>query len=184
MDKPRNYYKNSYHHLYNRGANKCERFFDKNDYLYFLKRLSYYSKKYKIQILAYCLMPNHFHLFVKQITDTFIISQFISSFLNSYTKSINKKYGRSGTLFENKTKSKLINDEYYFRWIIKYILENPLKAKMVNNIDEWEYSNAKELLNKRNGKLTDINKVKSFFQSEKQMIAFLTDKKTKINYTF
>jgi len=66
MDKARNFYKNTYHHLYNRGANKAKIFFDEESYLYFLRRLKHYKNKYDIKILSYCLMPNHFHIFVKQ----------------------------------------------------------------------------------------------------------------------
>lgn len=184
MDKQRKFYKNTYHHLYNRGANKDLIFFDRDCYLYFLKRLKHYKNKYKIQILSYCLMPNHFHLFVKQFTEDNSISGFISSLLNSYVKSINKKYNRSGTLFESKTKNKNITDQHYFIWIIKYIIENPVKAKLVNKVYDWEFSNAKDLLEIRKGKLTDVKEVHSFFQSNEQMKKFLTDKKLKVNYEF
>ena len=98
MDKPRNFFKNTYHHLYNRGANKQNIFFERANYIYFLKKLKEYKDKYKIDILSYCLMQNHFHLFVCQLTDQYSVSNFISSFINSYTKSINKAYGRKGTL--------------------------------------------------------------------------------------
>jgi REP element-mobilizing transposase RayT len=146
--------------------------------------MKYYATKYKIKILAYCLMPNHFHIFLKQTTDDFSISLFISSLLNSYVKSINQKYKRSGTLFESKTKSKHIEDETYFKWIIKYILENPVNAVLAENIKDWEFSNARDLLGVRKGNLTDAKYVKSFFQSSKTMIEFLTDKTIKVNYEF
>jgi putative transposase len=184
MDKKRNFYKNTYHHLYNRGANKAAIFFERENYLYFLTRIKYYSGKYKIKILAYCLMPNHFHIFLKQTTNDYSISMFISSLLNSYVKSINRKYEKRGTLFESKTKNKQIEDETYFKWMIKYILENPVNAGLAENICDWEFSNAKDLLGLRNGKLTDVEYVKSFFQSRKVMIEFLTDKSIKVNYDF
>ena len=184
MNKPRNFYKNTCHHLYNRGANKGNIFFEDEEYLYFLKRTGYYKNKYKTDILAYCLMPNHFHFFIKQKTNDFTISQFISSLLNSYTKSINVKYKRSGTLFESKTKSKEIKDESYFMWVIKYILENPLKANLVTAIESWDYSNAKDLLNLREGKLTNVGLVTSYFQSKEQMIKFLRDPDIKTSYEF
>jgi len=112
MNKKCNYYKNTYHHLYNRGANKSLIFFERENYLYFLGRMKFYSNKYKIKVLSYCLMPNHFHIFLNQTTDEFSISLFIASLLKSYVKSINKKYEHSGTLFESKTKSKQIEDEH------------------------------------------------------------------------
>ena len=184
MNKERNYYKNTYHHLYNRGASKAVIFFEHSNYIYFLKRMKYYSNKYKIKIIAYCLMPNHFHIFLKQSTEDLSISSFISSLLNSYVKAINNKYQRSGTLFESKTKSKIIEKEEYFKWLIKYILDNPVKAKLVNENTEWEFSNVKDLFGLRNGNLTDLQYVRSFFQSEKVMVDFLSDKSIKVKYDF
>ena len=184
MNKDRDYYKNTFHHLYNRGANKAAIFYERGNYLFFLRRMKYYAEKYKIKILTYCLMPNHFHIFLKQTTNVFSTSLFISSLLNSYVKSINKQYNHSGTLFEGKTKSKMIDDENYFVWIIKYILENPVHAKLVDKIDDWEFSNAQDLLGLRNGNLTDIQYVTSYFQSKETMIRFLSDKTIKVNYEF
>ena len=129
-------------------------------------------------------MPNHFHLFVKQKTNHLLISNFISSLLNSYVKSINKKLGRSGTLFESKTKNKIITDEHYFIWVIKYILENPVKANLAKKITDWEFSNAKDLLKLRKGTMTNIKEIESYFQSEEQMISFLTDTDIRVDYKF
>lgn len=129
-------------------------------------------------------MPNHFHIFLKQTTEESLISFFISSLLNSYVKSINQKYEHSGTLFESKTKSKQIEDETYFVWIIKYILDNPVKANLSENICDWEFSNAQDLIGKRNGNLTDVKYVESFFQSRESMIEFLLDKKIKNTYNY
>ncbi|MGA7721476.1 MAG: transposase [Ignavibacteriaceae bacterium] len=182
MDKPRNFYNNTYHHLYNRGANKRQIFFEESNYLYFLEKLKFYKEKYKIELLSYCLMPNHFHLFVLQLTHKYYISDFISSLINSYTKSINKSSNRSGTLFEGKFKSKQILDDTYFKWVIKYILENPVKAALANKIADWEYSNAKDLLGYRSGSLTNLKEVVSYFDNDAQMKEFLTDQNIKVNY--
>jgi len=184
MDKQRNFYKDTYHHLYNRGANKAIIFHESDNYLYFLERLRFYSERYHIKVLCYCLMSNHFHLFIKQMTDDHLISDFISALLNSYVKSFNKKYERSGTLFESKTKSKIIEEESYFKWVIKYILENPVKANLVKTIADWDYSNAKDLLGIRKGSLTDTRYVDSFFQSRENLIDFLTDEKLVVGYDF
>lgn len=129
-------------------------------------------------------MPNHFYLFLKQTTDEFSISLFISSLLNSYVKSINQKYEHGRTLFESKTKSKQIVDETYFMWIIKYILENPVKANLAESICDWEFSNAKDFAGTRKGNLTDVKYVESFFQSRDSMIKFLIDKTIKVGYDF
>ena len=122
--------------------------------------------------------------FPKTTSEDLTISMFISRLLNSYVKSINQKYKRSGTLFQGKTKSKQIEDEGYFMWVIKYILENPVHANLARGIVDWEFSNAKDLLKLRKGNLTDINNVESFFQSTETMIQFLTDLSIKVNYRF
>jgi len=129
-------------------------------------------------------MPNHFHLFVEQTIEENSISIFLSSLLNSYVKAVNQKYERSGTLFESKTKSKQIKDEAYFKWVIKYILENPVQAGLAECINDWEFTNAKDLLSMRSGTIADSNYVTSFFQSKEIMIEFLTDKKVKTSYEF
>jgi len=118
------------------------------------------------------------------MTDEYSVSLFISALLNSYVKSINEKYERTGTLFESKTKSKQIDNESYFVWVIKYILNNPIEAGLVQNISDWEFSNAKDLHRIRNGNLTDVKYVESFFQSRKSMIEFLTNDSIKTTYEF
>jgi putative transposase len=181
MNKPRNFYKGTFHHLYNRGVNKERIFFSRDDYLYFLRKLKFYNNIYQIRILAYCLMPNHFHLFVEQLTDDLKIGKFISDTLNSYTKSTNTKYERRGTLFESKTKSKMIENEEHFIWLIKYILDNPLKSGLSKTIEDWEFSNAKDLLGLRNGTLSDITTIKSYFASDEELKRFLVSEK-EINF--
>jgi len=87
-------------------------------------------------------------------------------------------------MFECKTKSKQIDDEAYFVWIIKYILENPVHAQLEEKIEDWEFSNAKDLLGLRNGNLTDTKYITSFYQSKESMIKFLTNKTIKVSYEF
>jgi len=182
MNKPRNFFKDTYHHIYNRGANKQKIFFDTNDYLYFLKQLNEYKNKFHITVLCYCLLPNHFHMFLKQNTNEYPISLMLSHLINSYTKTINKKYKKSGVLFESKTKSKYCDDEIYFKWIFKYILSNPVKDGLVKYSQEWEFSNAKELFGLRNVTLCDNEEVYSFFDTKEQFLEFITNEKNKVVY--
>jgi REP element-mobilizing transposase RayT len=184
MDKPRKFYKNTFHHIYNRGASQKNIFYDTADYDYFLRLLKKYIDKYFIEILCYCLMPNHYHLFTKQTTEEFSTSKFIADFSNSFTKGINKKYKRSGVLFEGKTKSKLINDDSYFKWIVKYILENPVKANLSNNFAEYDYSSAKEIMGIKIPVITSVNELLSFFDSLNSFRTFMQDENQKYSYEF
>ena len=184
MDKPRNFLKNSYHHIYNRGALQSKIFFEKADYEYFLRKLKTYKEKYSIIILCYCLMPNHYHLFAKQTEEELKISNFISDLSNSFTKGMNKKYKRSGVLFEGKTKSKIIADDSYFKWVIKYILENPVKAKLIDNITEYEFSSANEIFYSNGYEITSVNELLSFFYSVESFKEFILDQNQNYNYEF
>ncbi|MFH1852332.1 MAG: transposase [Candidatus Neomarinimicrobiota bacterium] len=152
----RNFTKGSYHHIYNRGANQLEIFKDDGDYRYFLKKLNYCRTKYKIGVLGYCLMPNHFHLFVKQKTTELTVGKMIGSLINAYTKTINVKYNRSGVLFEGPTKSRHITEEVYFLWLFKYIALNPVKSGLVARPEDWEYSSLPEYLGVRKNELLDM----------------------------
>lgn len=106
----------------------------------------------------------------------------LSHLINSYTKTINKKYKKSGVLFESKTKSKYCDDEIYFKWIFKYILSNPVKDGLVKYSQEWEFSNAKELFGLRNVTLCDNEEVYSFFDTKEQFLEFITNEKNKVVY--
>ena len=61
--------KGSYYHIYNRGANKKRIFFERDNYIYLLKKLKHYKNKYHFSVLAYCLMPNHYHFLLRQNED-------------------------------------------------------------------------------------------------------------------
>jgi putative transposase len=173
MDSPRYFQEDTYHHLYNRGANKAKIFFDKNDYYYFLKKLKKYNQKYSIEILCYCLMINHFHIFVRQTTQEKSIGNFVGDLTNSYTKTINKKYKRTGVIFEGKTKNKIIYDEDAFTVLAKYILLNPVRAKLVAKFEDWEFSSANELLNGNEDQLTD-DTILRYFKSVQDFKNYIT----------
>ena len=172
MDKPRYFQKDTYHHLYNRGANKGLIFLDEYDYRYFQKRILFYKQKYEIEILAYCLMPNHFHIFIHQTTSEGPGNKFIGDFTNSYTKSFNKKYDHSGVIFEGRTKSKIVYDEKSFTCLVKYILLNPVKAGLVKKFCDWKYSSARELTNRIEDSITD-KIILSYFKSTEKFIEFI-----------
>jgi hypothetical protein len=127
-------------------------------------------------------MPKHFHLFVKQTLDDHTISKFISGLTNSYTKGINTKYKRTGVLFAGKTKSKQIEDESYFKWVVKYILENPVKAKIAKRYDEYNFSSAKEILDNIKTGITDVSDLLTYFDSIESFKSFIQDEKQKSDY--
>ena len=85
------------------------------------------------------------------------IIQSISNFLNSYAKAFNKKYKRRGSLFQKRTKSKHIDQEKYLQRIARYIHRNPLKHKLITNLEDWEFSSYPDYIGQRNGNLPGKN---------------------------
>jgi len=134
-----------YYHLYNRGNSKQKIFLDKKDYDHFLKLLYICNSENNfvlrdigeslfdfdrnnifVYIGAYCLMPNHFHILVKEKEEGGI-TKFMQKFSTAYVMYINTKYKRTGSLFEGKFKSQYLNTDKYLKYIFSYIHLNPLK---------------------------------------------------------
>lgn len=106
--------------------------------------------KQLVHIIAYCLMPTHIHLILKQV-ETDGISRFLNRALNSYTRYFNEKNKRKGPLWEGRFKRILIEENAYFLHLTRYIHLNPVTARMVDSPEEWEFSSFKEYVGKRDG---------------------------------
>ena len=104
--------KDHIYHFFNRGCNKEKIFFNEGNYTYLLKKIKESYRKYGVGILAYCLMPNHYHFLLRQETDR-PLSDWIQALFNGYVQAVNKQVGRSGALFEGRAKHVLVDrDEY------------------------------------------------------------------------
>jgi len=137
------------YHVYNRGASGQDIFLHENDYIRFQrtlfilnthKRVEYKLTEQKslkdivhepneglVKIHAYVLMKNHFHILIEQVSDGGI-SKFMSKLLTGYTMYVNRKYKRSGVLFQGLFKAKHIGDnQVYFDYLFSYIHLNPIK---------------------------------------------------------
>ncbi|MCF7843940.1 transposase [Candidatus Gracilibacteria bacterium] len=131
---------NEIYHIYNRGNSKQVIYQDAQDHEYFInlllvmnteKRVASRVNKVKdieniVDIGAYCLMPNHFHIMIKQQKDDGIIL-FMRKVSTAYAMYYNKKYKRTGGLFEGRFKSKHIGEDRYLKYLFSYIHLNPLK---------------------------------------------------------
>ena len=159
------YHENGYYHLYNRGVNKGLIFSDEQDYKTFLYYLKLYlcseklqveylklypSRKLKnycdrLKLLAYCLMPNHFHLLVWQ-KDQDAINYFMRSLTVKYAMYFNKKYKRIGPLFQGVYKAVLVENEPQLIYLSKYIHRNPLKLTTSRVPEVYPYSSYQNYL--------------------------------------
>jgi putative transposase len=137
-----------YYHIYNRGVDKRAIFLEEEDYRRFIKLLylcngsipveyrNFKSKSFSeidtgdklVAIGAYCLMPNHFHILIREIHENGIV-KFMSKLLTAYSSYFNKKYDRSGALFGSEFKSEHLDGDEYLKYIFSYIHLNPAKLK-------------------------------------------------------
>ena len=191
------------YHIFNQGNNKQKIFYSRDNYMFFIKKTEKYILPYA-DILAWCLMPNHFHFMVlvnaiklpvypekiihvrnrhrhfmnsKDDLQLRTFNNSIAILLRSYTRAINKQEGQSGSLFQAHTKAECLNgfkgvkptfiqtnistsflleEKQYPQVCFDYIHQNPVKANLVNNSTDWEFSSVSEYLGLRASKL--INK--------------------------
>ena len=131
--------KGKYYHIYNRGINSETIFQDENNMAYFLKLVEKYLKP-KVNILAYCLLNNHFHFAIEILSETKELNQALSNLFNAYTKAYNKQNTRTGALLERPFKRKEVKDESYLKQLILYIHKNPKNHKVVENFKTYKFS--------------------------------------------
>ena len=184
------YVEEGYYHIYNRGVEKRKIFLDEQDYKVFLKYLKLYLdppgklpirkvsignntfqtvprplKNYydKVKLLSYCLMPNNFHLLIKQ-TDKKSIELFMRSLATKYSVYFNKKYNRVGSLFQGPYKAVLASDDIYLLHLSRYIHLNPGKDSPYR----MAYSSYPEYLQKRNTSWIYTKDILSHFKTAKK----------------
>ena len=129
------------HHIIQRGNNRQNIFFDQEDRRLYLKWLKKYSLECGCTVHAYCLMNNHVHLlFVPQ--HNYSLAKTMQKLSLRFTQHINKKYKRTGRLWECRFYSALVDKELYFWSIGRYIERNPVRAKITKKAWEYKWSSA------------------------------------------
>ncbi|SDE06432.1 transposase [Pedobacter soli] len=141
----------AYYHIYNRGNNSEIIFREEDNYLYFLKLLKKYISPVA-DIFVYCLLNNHFHLLIKIRGEEHCggsVEKSFSNLFNAYAKAFNKRYDRTGKLFEERFKRRKIEDEEYLTELIYYIHSNPQKHKVLPDFRDYPYSSFNSILSDR-----------------------------------
>ena len=136
-----------FHHIVNRGVNHSYIFLQDEDYKIFLQIVCKACKNYRAVLHDYCLMSNHFHLLIE--TELENLSRFMKHINSNYAIYFNKKYKRSGHLWQGRFYSRYITSDEYFYTIIRYIEQNPIEAGMAREIKEYPYTLASSLINKQ-----------------------------------
>ena len=183
----KSYVEQGYYHIYNRGVEKRKIFLDEQDYKVFLKYLKIYLeppakiperkitirnytftapakplKNYhgQVELLSYCLMPNHFHLLIKQNAKN-SIELFMRSLATKYSIYFNKKYDRVGPLFQGAYKAVLVDEEKYLLHLSRYIHLNPVKESPLH----MSYSSYSDYIGKRQTGWINTKIVLSYFKT-------------------
>lgn len=174
-----------FYHIYNRGVEKRKIFSDVSSYNRFIDTLYYYQfsgpkpkfstqKRFRridfnknpkiIEIICYCLMPNHFHILIKQLKKGGI-QEFIRKALNSYTKYFNTKNKRVGPLFQGEFKDTFIETEEQLLHLSRYIHLNPYVSEITENLETYPYSSYPNYIKKSNSSICSPDFIMSFFKN-------------------
>jgi putative transposase len=163
------------HHAFGRGNNHQSIFFDQEDKEHFCKNLKRYSNQQRVYIGAYGLMNNHFHLLLypKQGKGLKNFMKFIGQI---HTQYINRRHKRSGKLWENRYKLNLVDPAY--EWVLaRYIELNPVRAKIVKNPTDYQYSSAKNHLTGTKDDIINIDIIKGKQKDYQDFVKEKTEEK-------
>lgn len=179
------------YHVYNQGNNRQKIFFTRENYIYFLDKIKTHISPYA-EIIAWCLMPNHFHIMI-YINKTKVphskythkyksINQSLATMISSYSRAINIQNRTSGSLFRARTKAicitenkgitasyyntefgMLIEDNNYLTTCFNYIHNNPINASLVTKKEDWEFSSYNDYLTQNKNSLVNLEKGNAFF---------------------
>lgn len=142
------------YHVINRGNNRQAVFFDEEDFLKYLGLLYRFKKKYEFKLFAYCLMTNHVHLLIKVGTKG-TISQIMQSLTVAHTRHYHIKYQRCGHVWQGRFTSPIISDDAHLLTVMRYIEQNPLRAKMVKDLAAYRWSSYRLNSREQRSKLID-----------------------------
>lgn len=184
-----------YYHLYNRGVDKRKIFLRYGHYQRFLTTIrsildtgsatprphhnQSLALNSKVQILTYCLMPNHYHFLIQQTTDNGI-TEFMHRLDTSFTKYFNLNHHRTGRLFEYTFKAKSIESDEMLLHVSRYIHLNPLIARLVGSVELWPWSSYLETIGKRNETFCVPEVILGYFSShypEQRYEQFVSDQR-------
>lgn len=184
-----------FYHLYNRGLEKKDIFFQNRDYSHFIKTFFYYQiedpkprfstyrrsklfpvdpTKKIVDVICYCLMPNHFHLLIKQLKDGGI-SEFMRRFILSYIKYRNLKYNHQGPLLNGSFKAVRVESDEQLIHLSRYIHLNPLVSLLVRDLKLYSWSSYKTYIGLENNENVNKIEVLNFFKSPKDYETFVLD---------
>jgi len=152
------------YHIIARGNEKKDIFLDEEDKNKFIQIITNKKKKNEYTLFAYCLMNNHLHLLLKEEEDN--VSRIMRRINTAYAYYFNKKYNRVGHVFQDRFKSEPVENDRYLISLIRYIHNNPVKAKMANQPHQYKWSSYSLYL-KEQKCIIDKEEILNLFSSNK-----------------
>jgi REP element-mobilizing transposase RayT len=160
-------------HVYNRGVNKEKIFRDEEDYIFYLRRVRVYKDKFKIDIICYNWLDNHYHYILEQLSEH-SISQFMRSVHTSYGQHFNKKYGRVGPLFQDRFKQAVLNDNNFI-YISAYVNANAQIHGFVEKPEDYKWCSYPDYLRLRSGTLCNKSRILDQFEDIEEYRKFVEE---------
>src|SRR5574341_498952 len=154
-------YPGAVYHVICRGNNRQPIYRDDLDRRRYLEKLSYYCQDKNVDVLAYCLMPNHVHLLLE--TPQGNLSKMMQAFQTSYTVYFNKRHRRTGHVFEQRYKAYLIDKDSYLLEVSRYIHMNPVMARIVERPGDHPWSSYRAYLSGKGIAALEAQKVLEYF---------------------
>jgi len=140
MRRARVTYQGAFHHAVNRGHGGLPIFSDKEDKAVFLQIMDEAARVYRIRIFAYCIMDSHYHLVLQNSSGR--MSEFFKKLNGHYGTLYRKQHSGAGYVFQNRYRSRIIQDDSYLIQVIGYVLNNPVRAGLVKDFLDYPWSSA------------------------------------------
>lgn len=183
------YTDDTFYHVYNRGLNRMDIFKDDDDYRVFLnllkrtlgvevqvdlKKREYPNFHDKLELVTYCLMPNHFHLLIRTKDKPKLLPELMRSVMTAFVMYFNKKYKRKGVLFGERYRALPITEDAQLWHISRYIHLNPLDVD--ENYKKYPYSSIGYYIGRKSSDWIQPDEIKHMFREAKQgYLEFLED---------
>jgi len=132
------------HHIVQRGHNRETVFVERQDYLYYLETLKGWKQELNVAVYGYCLMTNHVHLILNPKDEPDNLGRLMKRLAGRQTRYVNHQEKRTGSLWEGRYKSSPIETDSYLLACLRYVEQNPIKAGMVDDLTDYEWSSYRQ----------------------------------------
>jgi putative transposase len=142
------------YHVLNRGNGKQKVFNNNRDYRDFIDLIKEAKVRYPVKLLAYCLMPNHFHMVLMPLQAQ-NLSKWMQWLMTSHVRRYHQYHGTNGHVWQGRFKSFVIQEDTHLLMVLKYVEGNPVRAGLVRSAEDWLWSSCGEVVGKSPQLLVD-----------------------------